>query len=428
MDNQNGQPLTTNTSNVNKPRRTKRKTAFIIVAIICFVVLAANIIPRISNSHQLAVNGAITSENGSYSGDLSAGLITGIGEFTFSSGDQYIGEWTNAIINGIGEFTFKDQGTYNGSFAEDRRQGPGTYTWENGDKVEGEWINDVLEGEAIISYASGGTLSGYFENGNIIRGTYTANTANKSIKYSLDFAQNMHSVTCTTEDGTTLDGKVSDGQLASGSIKYPSGERYEGDFSNGVFQGTGTYFWTNGDTYTGEWQNGKIDGDGTLSLSSNGAQITGKFVDEKIDAVAYTLSTEEGAFTYYIEGGSYTPKIKIVFPNGITYVGTYDGQDLSGEGTFTYVGGSSYTGTVKLGQKSGDGVYTWPNGDRYVGKWSKDRMNGEGIYYFSSSNTHRLEGKFASNVPNGRCVYYTADGTAYNTTWSKGSMTKITKR
>ncbi len=43
-------------------------------------------------------------------------------------------------------------------------------------------------------------------------------------------------------------------------------DSYDGRFSKGYPNGTGTYIWENGDNYTGNWENGKRNGGGTLCL------------------------------------------------------------------------------------------------------------------------------------------------------------------
>lgn len=36
-------------------------------------------------------------------------------------------------------------------------------------------------------------------------------------------------------------------------MKYKNGDKYDGEFANGVKDGLGTYVYFNGDKYTGEW-------------------------------------------------------------------------------------------------------------------------------------------------------------------------------
>jgi hypothetical protein len=50
-----------------------------------------------------------------------------------------------------------------------------------------------------------------------------------------------------------------------GFAKFDSGKAaYYGNFTDGVFEGTGTYLWENGNSYTGSWEGGKRDGTGKM--------------------------------------------------------------------------------------------------------------------------------------------------------------------
>jgi hypothetical protein len=62
-----------------------------------------------------------------------------------------------------------------------------------------------------------------------------------------------------------------------GKLEYFDG-RYEGHFSNDVFDGFGKFLFKNGDVYEGEWKNGIKHGDGILK-AKNGSVYKGKFLD-----------------------------------------------------------------------------------------------------------------------------------------------------
>jgi hypothetical protein len=62
---------------------------------------------------------------------------------------------------------------------------------------------------------------------------------------------------------------------------YPCEASYEGEMTgNNVRHGKGTYVWTNGDRYTGDWINGVISGKG-IYFYANGCTYEGKFLNGK---------------------------------------------------------------------------------------------------------------------------------------------------
>jgi hypothetical protein len=57
-------------------------------------------------------------------------------------------------------------------------------------------------------------------------------------------------------------------------MTYRSGDRYTGEFRDGVKSGQGEMRYANGDVYRGEFENDKPHGNGTLVMS-NGAKYEG---------------------------------------------------------------------------------------------------------------------------------------------------------
>jgi len=67
----------------------------------------------------------------------------------------------------------------------------------------------------------------------------------------------------------TYDGKCKKG-LANGKGIAVGTDRYEGQFTEGLPSGYGTYTWSNGNVYTGEWAAGMRHGIGKLTMKLNG--------------------------------------------------------------------------------------------------------------------------------------------------------------
>ena len=63
-------------------------------------------------------------------------------------------------------------------------------------------------------------------------------------------------------------------------MTFPNGDKYVGEFAEGLFHGQGTYTLSNGQQYTGTWQEGKRHGQGTLTYP-NGDTYVGAWQDDK---------------------------------------------------------------------------------------------------------------------------------------------------
>ena len=63
----------------------------------------------------------------------------------------------------------------------------------------------------------------------------------------------------------------------NGRLLYANGDRYLGEFKNGVSHGRGAYYYANGDLYKGEFKNGERHGYGTMQWY-NGDKYIGEYV------------------------------------------------------------------------------------------------------------------------------------------------------
>ena len=57
-----------------------------------------------------------------------------------------------------------------------------------------------------------------------------------------------------------LDTVASLSLLAQGTLKWATGERYDGEWANGQENGIGTFTWPDGSTFHGYWEHGKKNG------------------------------------------------------------------------------------------------------------------------------------------------------------------------
>ena len=75
-------------------------------------------------------------------------------------------------------------------------------------------------------------------------------------------------------------------------IKYSNGDTYDGNVSNAVKSGQGTYRWASGASYKGAWENDQMSGRGTYTYPSNedGYELVGQFKN----------GVPEGECKYYV--------------------------------------------------------------------------------------------------------------------------------
>lgn len=131
---------------------------------------------------------------------------------------------------------------------------------------------------------------------------------------------------------------------------------YEGDWINGLFDGKGVEIWLNGSKYEGDFKKGLRNGYGICYYSSGGI-YKGNWRDDKKNG--------EGHYSYPTDN-----------ENGILY---YDGYWIDGV-------------------KHGHGKMVWSDGDYYEGNWMDDDRHGKGTYV--SGNT-RYEGTWENDIRQG---------------------------
>jgi len=240
-------------------------------------------------------------------------------------------------------------------------------------------------GDAILNTLSG-QGSFYFDTGEIYEGSW---------------------------DNNNMSGK--------GKFTYSSG-KYDGDFSASQRSGKGTFTWDDGAMYNGDWASDKLNGVGTLI--SGQTSYEGKFKDNQFNEGTITITSENGTYKLNVTEGSLTGQASITFSSGVTYIGGFSGDKLSGTGTMTFPNIGKYEGSFSNGMRNGDGTFTWEDGVNYVGKWSDDKMNGEGTYNLNS--TDYIKGTFVNGTLDGTYTYHNSKGN-YKTTWSKNKNTGVTE-
>lgn len=217
----------------------------------------------------------------------------------------------------------------------------------------------------------------------------------ESIKESFDTSQGVSVV--TFPNGDRYEGQFKDGLFQGwGVYYYRNGSRYEGEFRRDMKHGKGTFTDRNGDRYVGEFRNDMREGRGQL-LYSNGDKYSGEFANDLLNGrgllVLANGNRYEGDFRggkrhgngvlFYRNGDVYRGdffegvihgKGSYVFSDGSKYIGDFDNGRRHGKGQYIYLGGEEYLGDFRNGEKDGVGVCVYPNGLKFSGLWSSGKF------------------------------------------------------
>lgn len=108
------------------------------------------------------------------------------------------------------------------------------------------------------------------------------------------------------------------------------------------------------------------------------------------------------------------------FPNGHSYVGTWQDGRMHGEGTYFWKDGSEYDGEFRSGVMTGKGKKTWPDGRQYEGAWKQDLMCGEGVMRWPSGECY--EGQFLKGAFHGQGSRTKPNGDKYVGDFNNGEQ------
>ncbi len=191
---------------------------------------------------------------------------------------------------------------------------------------------------------------------------------------------------------TFADGSIYRGAMRGASL-HGKGEyvskafKYEGEFSEGLKHGEGTYTWDNGDRYDGHFANDRPDGRGKYQFA-NGDTYEG-----------------EVRLGVIVGRGSYASK------NGDVFDGSFAGGKPQGVGVYRFASGDRYEGEMEQGRPQGKGRYHSRNGDRVEAPFVDGKPQGKGVYNFS--NGDRYEGDIVGGALTGAGTYFYGSGMKY---------------
>ena len=179
---------------------------------------------------------------------------------TDQSGGKYTGDF---IKNGKWKAEYPNGDKYDGEFKDDKMEGHGVYIYTNGEKYVGVWKDDKKHGHGVYTGAPTRGTSDTYD------GQYKDDKKNGNGKF-------------TSKGGNIEEGVWQDNQMnGPGSWQgvFP-GDKYQGGFKTGSWDGHGRRDHQDGSFYVGNWKNGQMDGQGIITRT-NGNTYSGIFNNGK---------------------------------------------------------------------------------------------------------------------------------------------------
>jgi len=154
---------------------------------------------------------------------------------------------------------------------------------------------------------------------------------------------------------------------------------YDGDWKNKAAHGYGSMKWQNGDRYEGDWVDGVRQGKGKYVSKSSGGVYDGEYRNDKKDGSG-----------------------KYVWSNGDWYEGEWKQGLRHGQGVYVWKDkNEKYDGEWKDGIKEGSGKFIYANGDIFTGPYVSGNRHGSG-QLVKSDGEERSE-----NYKEGKLVNFT---------------------
>ena len=187
-------------------------------------------------------------ENGDkYEGDFVQDKKEGYGVYYYKSGEKYEGEFKNDKKHGFGKYYYLDGDRYEGEFQNGMAQGRGIYYYSDGEKYIGDYENDMKNGHGIYFYSNGTKYIGEYLDGKKNGKGFLFDKEGIKIK-ELYFENNIkQSIIEDDDDKLTYSSELDEipkNEINGKRIKtYSTGDKYEGEYYNGLKQGKGIYYY-----------------------------------------------------------------------------------------------------------------------------------------------------------------------------------------
>merc|ERR1711874_941158 len=159
---------------------------------------------------------------------------------------------------------------------------------------------------------------------------------------------------------------------------------YDGDWKNKAAHGYGVMKWQNGDRYEGDWVEGLRQGKGKYTCKASGGKYEGDYKDDKKEGEGkYNWNNGDWYEGQWKSGlrhgkGLYVWKEKNENSEEIEEIGRYEGDWLDGikEGTgkFTYANGDVFTGPYVGGNRHGQGQLVKQDGEERSENYKEGKL------------------------------------------------------
>lgn len=232
-----------------------------------------------------------------YVGNFVNGSRSGKGRYTFASGGYYDGDWFNGNRHGQGENVYSDNVKYVGTYLNDKRDGYGVQEYTNGWVYKGYFKEDKINGQGEYSHKTNGYYKGNFIDG--VRtgygiGIYPNENYQCPFKYLGNWQKDLHH--------------------GQGSY-FGYGYRYDGEFSEGYFQGIGILYFSEDPIdfsddideverydfknnfayrYVGSFSKSRFNGQGTLTFNYDQIILSGTWIDGRLSGTATKMISADG--------------------------------------------------------------------------------------------------------------------------------------
>jgi len=154
-----------------------------------------------------------------------------------------------------------------------------------------------------------------------------------------------------------IEGKIQQYQKKHASkiveVVYPNGNKYVGELNNQKEpHGVGSLWWADGDRYEGFWKNGLYEGEG-MYYFGNGMKHYGFFKDGEVNGLGVRYYSEKGLYFGDWKNGKNDGKGIYIWPNGEKFIGNFKDDDIHGPGMLTWLTGRKIEG---IWSDKGEGI------------------------------------------------------------------------